>query len=104
MRLRGLLVGTAAAALLFGSAGYGVALARGDADDRGTRGSRPATMQHGMMAMHRQMGSAEGQMMREAGMREMDRRMMRDPQMREMHEAMDHSDAGSMRGHDMRDG
>ncbi len=90
MRLRGLLAGTAAAALLFGSAGYGIALARADGDG-GARDSRPAAMGHEMMAMIGQMGSAHSG-------------MMRDPEMRAMHRAMDDSDAGSMRGHDMRGG
>ncbi len=103
MRLRGLFAGTAAAALLFGSAGYGIALARADGDG-GARDSRSAAMHHDMTTMRSQMASEHGSMMRDPEMREMHRGMMRDPEMRAMHRAMDDSDAGSIRGHDMRGG
>lgn len=117
MRLRGLIAGTVTAALLSGSAGYGIALARADDSASSARESRPAATHDDAMSMHGQMTSEHGQMMRDPKMRESHRRMMRDPEMRkmhrhmmrdpmmrEMHRTMGDVSAGAMRGRDMRGG
>jgi len=106
MRLRALLAGIAAAGLLAGSAGYGIALAGTDDGDLRDGGPRTGA-QHDMNGTHGQMASMHGRMMREAEMREMHRGMRRDPEMRRMHEAMGemgHAGAGARHGHEMRGG
>ncbi len=110
MRLKALLAGIAAAGLLAGSAGYGIALAGTDNGDLRDGGPRTGA-QHDMNGTHGQMASMHGRMMRDAEMREMHRGMMRDPEMRRMHEAMGemagamgHAGAGARHGHEMRGG
>ena len=106
MRLRALLAGIAAAGLLAGSAGYGIALAGTDDGDLRDGGPRTGA-QHDMNGTHGQMASMHGRMMRDAEMREMHRGMRRDPEMRRMHEAMGemgHAGAGARHGHEMRGG
>ena len=106
MRLRALLAGIAAAGLLAGSAGYGIALAGTDDGDLRDGGPRTGA-QHDMNGTHGQMASMHGRMMREAEMREMHRGMRRDPEMRRMHEAMGemgHAGAGARHGREMRGG
>ena len=106
MRLKALLAGIAAAGLLAGSAGYGIALAGTDDGDLRDGGPRTGA-QHDMNGTHGQMASMHGRMMRDAGMREMHRGMRRDPEMRRMHEAMGemgHAGAGARHGHEMRGG
>jgi len=106
MRLKALLACIAAAGLLAGSAGYGIALAGTDDGDLRDGGPRTGA-QHDMNGTHGQMASMHGRMMREAEMREMHRGMRRDPEMRRMHEAMGemgHAGAGARHGHEMRGG
>ena len=110
MRLKALLAGIAAAGLLAGSAGYGIALAGADDGDPRDRGPRTGA-QHDMTGTHGQMASMHGRLMRDAEMREMHRGMRRDPEMRRMHEAMGemagamgHAGAGARHGHEMRGG
>jgi len=112
MRLKALLAGIAAAGLLAGSAGYGIALAGADDGDPRDRGPRTGA-QHDMTGTHGQMASMHGRLMRDAEMREMHRGMRRDPEMRRMHEAMGqmpgamgHAGAGADagHGHEMRGG